>query len=119
MAVQGSSVGEMIDFINDTGLGVIGTPAMAVAQIERLWAQSNGGFGCYMLLGHNWADREATLRSVELLAREVMPRFQGHAQATLAAAERARSQRTVLAATHAQAVEAARERYAQETAARN
>ena len=58
MAVQGSRLPEMIDFINDSGLGVIGTPAMATAQIERLWAQSNGGFGCYMLLGHNWADRQ-------------------------------------------------------------
>ena len=30
--------------MNDTGLGVIGTPAEAVAQIERLEDQS-GGFG--------------------------------------------------------------------------
>ena len=118
MAVLGSNVAEMIDFINDTGLGVIGTPEMAVKQIERLWVQSNGGFGCYMLLGHNWADREATLRSIELLAREVIPHFQGHAQATLQAAERARAQRSDLAATHAKAVEAARERYEQEAASR-
>ncbi len=118
MAVQGASVAEMIAFINETGLGVIGTPAMAVAQIERLWAQSNGGFGCYMLLGQNWANREATLHSVELIAREVMPRFQGHARATLQAAERARALRPDLAATHARAVDAARERYTQETAAR-
>lgn len=118
MAVMGNSIPEMIAFINETGLGVIGTPQMAVAQIERLWAQSNGGFGCYMLLGHNWANREATLRSMELLAREVMPRFQGHATPTLQAAERARALRPDLAAVHARAVDAARERYAEETAAR-
>jgi limonene 1,2-monooxygenase len=118
MAVQGATEAEMIRFINDTGLGVIGTPDMAAAQIERLWAQSNGGFGCYMLLGQNWADREATLRSVELIAREVMPRFQGHALPTLHAAERARAARPDLAAVHARAVDAARERYEAETRAR-
>jgi hypothetical protein len=42
------------------------------AQIERLWQQSNGGFGAYLLLAHNWANPQATLRSYELIAREVM-----------------------------------------------
>ena len=28
-------------------------------------------------MGHEWADREATLRSYELFARHVMPEFQG------------------------------------------
>jgi hypothetical protein len=60
---------------------------------------------------HNWANPQATLRSYELIAREVMPHFQGHAQATLEAARRARASRAELAATHAQAVAAAGERY--------
>ena len=34
-----------------------------MAQIERLWKQSNGGFGAYLLLAHNWANPKATLRS--------------------------------------------------------
>ena len=37
----------MIDFVNDSGLGSIGTADMACEQIERLQKQS-GGFGCYM-----------------------------------------------------------------------
>jgi limonene 1,2-monooxygenase len=45
--------------------------------------QSNGGFGCYLLLGHNWANRQATLNSYELIARHVMPRFQDQAHATV------------------------------------
>ena len=49
---------------------------MAIAQIERLQDQS-GGFGTFLLMAHEWADREATLHSYELFAREVMPRFQG------------------------------------------
>jgi hypothetical protein len=34
-------VGEMIEFINGSGLGAIGTPDACAAQIERLWQQSN------------------------------------------------------------------------------
>jgi limonene 1,2-monooxygenase len=68
-------VQEMIDAMNTSGLAVIGTPDDAAAQIERLWEKS-GGFGTYLFMGHEWADREATLRSYELFARFVMPRFQ-------------------------------------------
>ncbi len=118
MVVMGGNVREMIDFINASGVGVIGTPEMAAAQIERLWNQSNGGFGAYLLLAHNWANFTATKRSYELLASHVFPRFQGHAQQTLDAATRAQSQRDRLAADQAAAVEAARVRYAAETAAR-
>ena len=117
MAMAGANVAEMISFVNDSGLGAIGTPDMCAAQIERLMKQSNGGFGAYLLLGHNWANPAATLRSYELIARHVMPRFQGQAHPTLAAAERARAARPELADVHAKAVETARERYAAENAA--
>ena len=69
-------VAEMVDALNAGGLAVIGTPREAAAQVERLWNQS-GGFGTYLFMGHEWADREATLRSYELFARHVMPEFQG------------------------------------------
>ena len=93
MQVLGGNVREMIEFINSSGVGVIGTPEMAAAQIERLWAQSAGGFGCYMLLAHNWASFEATRRSYDLIARDVFPRFQGHRHATMEAAARAAAAR--------------------------
>jgi limonene 1,2-monooxygenase len=118
MAVAGNSVGEMIEFINGSGLGAIGTADACAAQIERLWQQSNGGFGAYLLLAHNWANPAATQRSYELIAREVMPQFQGHAQATLDAARRAKDVRENLAAAQAQAVEDARARYGAEVAKR-
>jgi limonene 1,2-monooxygenase len=54
---------------------VIGTPDDAIAYIESLVEQS-GGFGTFLLLGHDWADRDATLKSYRLFAREVMPHFQ-------------------------------------------
>jgi limonene 1,2-monooxygenase len=66
---------DLVDALNETGLAVIGTPDMAVAQIQRLIDQS-GGFGTYLFMAHEWADREATLRSYELFAKDVMPLFQ-------------------------------------------
>jgi limonene 1,2-monooxygenase len=118
MAVAGNSVGEMIEFVNASGLGAIGTPEACASQIGRLWEQSNGGFGAYLMLAHNWANPQATARSYELIAREVMPQFQGHARPTLDAAERAREVREKLAAAQTQAVEDARNRYQQEVATR-
>jgi limonene 1,2-monooxygenase len=76
LAPQSLHVEEMVDAINNTGFAVVGTPEMAIAQMERLIEQS-GGFGTFLLMAHEWADREATLHSYELFAREVMPRFQG------------------------------------------
>jgi len=69
---------ELVDAINATGFGVIGTPDDAIAQLRRL-AEQSGGFGTYLVMAHEWADREATLRSYELLARHVFPEFQGSA----------------------------------------
>jgi limonene 1,2-monooxygenase len=45
--------------------------------IHRLVELSQGGFGGLMFRAHEWANREQTLRSYELFARHVMPRFQG------------------------------------------
>ena len=55
---------------------MIGTPDDAIAAIERLQERS-GGFGGLLVVGHEWAPPEATARSWELLARDVVPRFQG------------------------------------------
>ena len=53
------------------------------AGIERLIGYSQGGFGGVMFRAHEWANREQTLRSYELFARYVMPRFQGSLAAPL------------------------------------
>ena len=118
MTVSGNAVGEMIEFVNGTGLGAIGTPQACAAQIDRLWQQSNGGFGAFLMLAHNWANPTATLRSYELIAREVMPQFQGHAKATLDAEHRAKELRGRLASAQARAVEEAKARYQAEVAKR-
>lgn len=116
MAVEGGNLDEMIDFVNG-GLGVIGTPDMMVKQIEELIEQSNGGFGAYLTLAHNWANTTATKKSFELFAREVMPRFQSSGGGLQAAADRAQSSRAGLAEKQLQAVAEATERYEREIAA--
>ena len=60
--------------ITDAGMAVIGTPDDLYNQISRLNQQS-GGFGVFLEMSHNWADFPETLRSYELIARYVMPKF--------------------------------------------
>jgi limonene 1,2-monooxygenase len=117
MAVGGGNIREMIDFVNDTGLGSIGTVDDAVAQIERLQKQSNGGFGCYMLLAHEWANPAATHRSFELITQHVLPQFQGQAWSTTEARARAKASRPAMAAEHMQAIADVTAKYHDEVAA--
>ena len=67
---------ELVDLLNESGRAVIGTPDMAAAQLERL-QQRTGGFGTYLFQGIDFANWRDTLRSYELFAEEVMPRFTG------------------------------------------
>jgi limonene 1,2-monooxygenase len=55
---------------------VIGTPDDLVAAIRKLQA-SAGGFGTVLGFVHDWANRENTNRSWELVARYVIPEVQG------------------------------------------
>src|SRR5215213_509076 len=68
---------ELVDAMNASGIAVIGTPDQAAAQIQRLVDQSNGGFGAYLFMAHEWANTQATKHSYELFARYVAPLFQG------------------------------------------
>lgn len=71
---------------------VIGTPDDAIGYIEALLDQS-GGFGTFLLLGHDWADPEATLRSYRLFAREVIPHFKGQLRSPAASHDWATAKR--------------------------
>jgi limonene 1,2-monooxygenase len=66
----------LVEALIASGFAVIGTVDDAIAQIDRLRVQS-GGFGTFLLMGHEWADTAATRHSYELLSRYVMPAFQG------------------------------------------
>ena len=67
---------EIPEAMVDNGSWCIGSPDDLIAMIERLQAQS-GGFGGFMLQPVDWATREQILSCYELVARYVMPRFQG------------------------------------------
>ena len=116
--VEGNTnIKEMIDFVHNGGIGVIGTPDEAVAQVQKLVDQS-GGFGALLLMAHEWANPEATRRSYELIAQHVMPRFQGQAQPSLDAAARASQARTAHIAQQNAAVAHMAEKYQKELADR-
>jgi limonene 1,2-monooxygenase len=117
MAVEGGDVREMIDFVNTAGVGAIGTWEDVAGQIEKLQRQSNGGFGCYLMLAHEWANPVATHRSYELIAQHVMPIFQGQAQSTLDAKARAQSTHAAMSQTQNDAVAHMTEKYEREVAA--
>lgn len=78
MPPETDTVDELIDVINETGLGVIGTADQAVASIERL-VDKSGGFGAFLIQGGDFADHDASLRSLSIFADEVIPRFTGQA----------------------------------------
>jgi limonene 1,2-monooxygenase len=55
---------------------VVGTPDDAIAQIRRL-EQKVPDFGCLLLLDKNWASTQHKQRSLEMLARYVLPAING------------------------------------------
>lgn len=112
----GETFEERVEFVNGSGLGVIGTPDDAIAQIERLEKQSNG-FGSYLLIHHEWARHQATLKSYELFAQHVKPRFQGSASRLHQASDYAVSRWTELNDRQGAAIQAATDRHAQERSA--
>lgn len=58
------------------GAAVVGTPDELVATIRKL-QEVTGGFGTVLGFAHDWANREASLRSWELFARFVAPEVNG------------------------------------------
>lgn len=118
MTVNGNDVDAMIDFVIESGMGAIGTPDDICAQIDGLYTQSNGGFGAFLMLAHEWANTQDTQRSYELIAKYVMPRYQGQAQATLNAIDRARALRADLVEKQRAAIESVTARHEAEKAAR-
>jgi limonene 1,2-monooxygenase len=103
--------------MTETGYAVIGTPDDAIRQLERLMTQS-GGYGCFLQLAHNWADFPQTLRSFELIARYVMPRFQHLNAARQASYSWAAEHRTEFVGAVKQAKQNATERFAAERRSR-
>ena len=61
---------------SDESTAVIGTPDDLVAMIQRIM-ELTGGFGCVVGFVHDWANRENTRRSWDMVARYVVPKVNG------------------------------------------
>ena len=61
---------------SDESTAVIGTPDDLVAMIHRIM-ELTGGFGCVVGFVHDWANRENTRRSWDMVARYVVPEVNG------------------------------------------
>ncbi|HXM56024.1 MAG TPA: LLM class flavin-dependent oxidoreductase, partial [Candidatus Dormibacteraeota bacterium] len=107
---------ELVAAINESGFAVIGTPDDAVAQIRRL-AEKSRGFGTYLIMAHEWADREQTLRSYELFSRYVMPELQRSAATLVASRDWAAENRPTFIGAAGDAIRSAIERHNEEKAA--
>ena len=106
----------VIDQMVEAGSWIVGTPDDAVAAIERLQERS-GGFGGLLVVGHEWASPDKVARSHELLARHVMPRFQGSLAGIEASNAVARERSALTGQERIDAVEAAQRAYEVDRAA--
>src|SRR5688500_6090732 len=104
LAPDTEDASELVEAMNNSGLAVIGTPDQAAAQIQRLVDQSDGGFGAYLFMAHEWANREATLHSYELFARYVAPLFQGSTPAPVQSRDWAAANRPTVIGAATEAV---------------
>ena len=101
---------KVIDFMADAGFWIVGTPDDCVAGIKRLEERS-GGYGGFLVQTVDWAPRDKMLHSYELLARYVMPQFQGSVLSTAASNRWTAERRETLVAGRSRAIDQAREDY--------
>ena len=103
---------EIIDHMVEAGSWVVGTPNDCIEAIHRLGERS-GGFGGLLLQAVDWAPREKLLHSYELLARYVMPRFQGSLAGVNASNQWAREHTPDIEAMRTRAMERAQQVWAE------
>jgi limonene 1,2-monooxygenase len=117
LGVDSDDPAEMAQAMNDSGFAVIGTVDDAIAQVQRLIDQS-GGFGTFLTMATEWADRAAQFRSYELMARYVLPHFQQSADATIASRDWAAENRPEFINAATAAVMTAVQKHHEEKAAK-
>ena len=96
--------------MNDSGMWCIGTPDDLVESILRLDEQS-GGFGGFMIQATEFGNREQVLRSYELIARYVMPKFQGTTTSLKASQQWASDNRIELMESRKKSIDKASDQY--------
>jgi limonene 1,2-monooxygenase len=68
------------------GAAVIGTPDDLIAAIRNM-QEITGGFGVVLGFAHDWANKENTLRSWDMMARYVVPAVNGYVRPLQASAD--------------------------------
>ena len=110
-AVFDGPLEKVIDYMADNGSWIIGTPDDCIEGIKKLGERS-GGFGAFLVQTVDWAPREKMLKSYELLARYVMPHFQGTVVSTAASNRWAKEHQQELVSGRARAIDRAKQAYA-------
>ena len=103
---------KIIDHMVETGAWIVGTPDDCIEGIKRLDEQS-GGFGGFLVQTIDWAPRDRMLNSYELLARYVMPEFQGTSASTASSNLWATQRKDMLIAGRVRAIDRAKQAYAE------
>ncbi|MGI9520473.1 MAG: LLM class flavin-dependent oxidoreductase [Hyphomicrobiaceae bacterium] len=106
-----ADIADPVTYLREKQLACIGTPDDCVEHFERIYAGSDGGCGAILLLAHNWADWQATLKSYELMGRFVHPVIQGSTAPRAASYNDAAAKYATAGEQSRAAVEAAIERH--------
>ena len=110
-AVEGPQ-DEILEGMVEKGLWCVGTPDDLIAMVHRLDERS-GGFGGLMIQATEWATREQVFHSYELVARYVMPEFQGSLRNLRASHTAAKDAVPEIKALQQEAIERARRDFAE------
>jgi limonene 1,2-monooxygenase len=99
---------ELLDQVSEGGASgggssVVGTPDDLIDAIRRL-QETTGGFGVVLGFAHDWANREATMRSWEMVARYVIPALNGQIRPLHASADYVSLHQTELMAGASKAI---------------
>ena len=101
---------QLVDFMADNGFWIVGSPEDCIAGINRL-TENSGGFGGLLVQTIDWASRENTKKSFELIARYVMPHFHESTKGLVTSAQWTKQNRNSFADGQTKAVEKAQEDY--------
>ncbi len=110
--VDGSS-DKIIDAMVEKGAWCVGTPDDLIAKIKEV-DEDSGGFGGFLLQATEWGTREQVNHSYELLARYVMPQFQGSVKSLDASQKWSENKRDELNAKRTAALDRARQDYVEQ-----
>jgi len=103
---------DLVDWMADHGYWIVGSPDDCIEGINQL-ARESGGFGGFLVQTVDWAPRETMLKSYELIARYVMPQFQGSVRSIEASNQWAKDRIKPLLAGRIKGLETAKNDYAE------